>query len=171
MEDRPSSFDYEALLACGRGELFGEGNAQLPLPPMLMFDRITSISIDGRPVDPDGAYRMGTWAFLVSGGDNFRAAARGSDARDSGLLDRDAWVAYLGAHPGIAPDFRAPGVAVSGLGDGPVAIGADLELSLGGLDLTSIGAPETNVVPVWSSTGSRCSAAYLQSGSSRSSWG
>ena len=47
MEDRPSSFDFEALLACGRGELFGPGNAQLPLPPMLMFDRITSITEDG----------------------------------------------------------------------------------------------------------------------------
>jgi 3-hydroxyacyl-[acyl-carrier protein] dehydratase/trans-2-decenoyl-[acyl-carrier protein] isomerase len=47
MADRPSSFDYEALLACGRGELFGEGNAQLPLPPMLMFDRITEISDNG----------------------------------------------------------------------------------------------------------------------------
>ena len=44
---RPSSFEYEELLACGRGELFGEGNAQLPLPPMLMFDRITSIGEDG----------------------------------------------------------------------------------------------------------------------------
>ena len=42
-----SSFDYEDLLACGRGELFGPGNAQLPLPPMLMFDRITEISEDG----------------------------------------------------------------------------------------------------------------------------
>src|SRR6478609_8838727 len=47
MADRPSSFDYEALLACGRGEMFGEGNAQLPLPPMLMFDRIVSITEDG----------------------------------------------------------------------------------------------------------------------------
>ena len=44
MENRRSSFDYEDLLACGRGELFGPGNAQLPLPPMLMFDRITEIS-------------------------------------------------------------------------------------------------------------------------------
>jgi 3-hydroxyacyl-[acyl-carrier protein] dehydratase/trans-2-decenoyl-[acyl-carrier protein] isomerase len=34
-------------LACARGELFGPGNAQLPLPPMLMFDRITSITSDG----------------------------------------------------------------------------------------------------------------------------
>jgi 3-hydroxyacyl-[acyl-carrier protein] dehydratase/trans-2-decenoyl-[acyl-carrier protein] isomerase len=47
MEERRSSFDYEALLACGRGELFGPGNAQLPLPPMLMFDRITQISETG----------------------------------------------------------------------------------------------------------------------------
>jgi 3-hydroxyacyl-[acyl-carrier protein] dehydratase/trans-2-decenoyl-[acyl-carrier protein] isomerase len=46
-DDRASSFDYEALIACGRGTLFGEGNAQLPLPPMLMFDRITSIGEDG----------------------------------------------------------------------------------------------------------------------------
>jgi 3-hydroxyacyl-[acyl-carrier protein] dehydratase/trans-2-decenoyl-[acyl-carrier protein] isomerase len=44
MPVRKSSFDYEELLACGRGELFGPGNAQLPLPPMLMFDRITHIA-------------------------------------------------------------------------------------------------------------------------------
>jgi len=47
MTDRPNSYDYEALLACGRGELFGPGNAQLPAPPMLMVDRITSITADG----------------------------------------------------------------------------------------------------------------------------
>lgn len=45
--ERRSSFSYEDLLACGREELFGPGNAQLPLPPMLMFDRITEISEDG----------------------------------------------------------------------------------------------------------------------------
>ena len=44
---RQQSFSYEELLACGRGELFGPGNAQLPLPPMLMFDRITSIGEAG----------------------------------------------------------------------------------------------------------------------------
>jgi 3-hydroxyacyl-[acyl-carrier protein] dehydratase/trans-2-decenoyl-[acyl-carrier protein] isomerase len=47
MNERPKSFSYEDLLACGRGELFGEGNAQLPLPPMLMFDRISEISEQG----------------------------------------------------------------------------------------------------------------------------
>jgi len=44
---RKSSFDLQGLLACARGELFGPGNPQLPLPPMLMFDRITSITEDG----------------------------------------------------------------------------------------------------------------------------
>lgn len=42
-----NSYTKEDLLACGAGELFGPGNAQLPLPPMLMFDRITTISNDG----------------------------------------------------------------------------------------------------------------------------
>ncbi len=44
---KKNSFSFEELLSCGRGELFGAGNAQLPLPPMLMFDRITSITSDG----------------------------------------------------------------------------------------------------------------------------
>ena len=38
-----NSFTYDELIACGKGDLFGEGNAKLPLPPMLMFDRITKI--------------------------------------------------------------------------------------------------------------------------------
>jgi 3-hydroxyacyl-[acyl-carrier protein] dehydratase / trans-2-decenoyl-[acyl-carrier protein] isomerase len=49
MADRRSSYDFEGLLTCGRGELFGPGNAQLPLPPMLMFDSITSITETGGP--------------------------------------------------------------------------------------------------------------------------
>jgi 3-hydroxyacyl-[acyl-carrier protein] dehydratase/trans-2-decenoyl-[acyl-carrier protein] isomerase len=47
MQDKRSSYEYEDLLACGRGEMFGPGNAQLPLPPMLMFDRISEISESG----------------------------------------------------------------------------------------------------------------------------
>jgi 3-hydroxyacyl-[acyl-carrier protein] dehydratase / trans-2-decenoyl-[acyl-carrier protein] isomerase len=47
MTNKQSKYSYEELLACGRGELFGPGNAQLPLPPMLMFDRISEISEQG----------------------------------------------------------------------------------------------------------------------------
>ena len=41
-----NSYNYEDLISCGKGDLFGEGNAKLPLPPMLMFDRITEIKKD-----------------------------------------------------------------------------------------------------------------------------
>jgi 3-hydroxyacyl-[acyl-carrier protein] dehydratase/trans-2-decenoyl-[acyl-carrier protein] isomerase len=44
---RQTRFDYEQLLACAHGELFGPGNARLPSPPMLMFDRITHVAADG----------------------------------------------------------------------------------------------------------------------------
>ncbi|MCL5777589.1 3-hydroxyacyl-[acyl-carrier-protein] dehydratase FabA [Limibaculum sp. FT325] len=47
MTARANSYDYEGLLSCARGELFGPGNAQLPAPPMLMVDRITAITADG----------------------------------------------------------------------------------------------------------------------------
>ncbi len=50
---RQSSYTYEELIKCGHGELFGPGNAQLPLPNMLMLDRITNIA------DDSGDYNKG----------------------------------------------------------------------------------------------------------------
>jgi len=50
---KKDSYSKEELLACGRGEMFGKANAQLPLPPMLMFDRITKITESG------GEYGLG----------------------------------------------------------------------------------------------------------------
>lgn len=47
MEDRRSSFAFDDLIACAEGRLFGGGNARLPLPPMLMFDRIEEIAEAG----------------------------------------------------------------------------------------------------------------------------
>ncbi len=44
MTGRPTHFDYDGLMTCARGELFGPGNPQLPAPPMLMMDRVTDIS-------------------------------------------------------------------------------------------------------------------------------
>jgi len=48
-----ASYTYDDLIACAKGQLFGPGNAKLPLPPMLMFDRITHVSAEG------GAYGKG----------------------------------------------------------------------------------------------------------------
>ena len=47
------SFSYEQLIASGEGRLFGPDSGRLPLPPMLMFDRITHIDSDG------GAHGLG----------------------------------------------------------------------------------------------------------------
>ena len=44
---RQSNYTYDDLIACANGDLFGPGNARLPTPPMLMFDRITHISDSG----------------------------------------------------------------------------------------------------------------------------
>ena len=51
--NKKSSYNFEELIECGNGKLFGPGNAKLPLPPMLMFDRITEISED------KGAFKKG----------------------------------------------------------------------------------------------------------------
>ena len=45
--EQKNNYNYEDLLTCAKGELFGPGNAQLPMPPMLMFEKITNISSDG----------------------------------------------------------------------------------------------------------------------------
>ncbi|PHS27265.1 MAG: beta-hydroxydecanoyl-ACP dehydratase [Robiginitomaculum sp.] len=47
MHQTRTSYDYDGLIRSGHGGLFGPGNAQLPLPPMLMFDRITTITSEG----------------------------------------------------------------------------------------------------------------------------
>ena len=50
---KKNSYSYEELINCGEGKLFGPGNAKLPLPPMLMFDRITEIN------DEKGTFNKG----------------------------------------------------------------------------------------------------------------
>ena len=51
---KKNSYSYNELINCGEGKLFGPGNAKLPLPPMLMFDRITEIN------DNEGAFKKGS---------------------------------------------------------------------------------------------------------------
>jgi 3-hydroxyacyl-[acyl-carrier protein] dehydratase/trans-2-decenoyl-[acyl-carrier protein] isomerase len=47
MISKQKKFDYDSLISCAKGELFGLGNPQLPMPPMLMMDRVTEISDEG----------------------------------------------------------------------------------------------------------------------------
>ena len=101
---------------------------------------VLSVYVDGKPIDPKGQYRIGTFSFLTSGGDNFREFLEGTDARDSGLIDRDGWIDYLGKNQPLAPSFARSHVVVD---KAPAATlpGDDATVSVSKLDLTSLGAP------------------------------
>ena len=105
MEKRPTSFGYDDLLACARGELFGAGNAQLPLPPMLMFDRISEIAEAG------GEYGKGLvravlelkpdlWFF----GCHFSLATRRASVAVGGKTHAQGKAVRRVHHPGVFSD-------------------------------------------------------------------
>lgn len=111
-------------------------------------DNVLSVTIDGEPIDPAGEYRVATFSFLATGGDNFRVFTEGTDPRDSGLVDRDAWIAYLAdnsADAPIEPSFARSRVVVDAL-PGPVTAGEDVSVALSRLDLTSLGSPQNTAV-------------------------
>ena len=104
-------------------------------------DRITSIRVNGALIDPAKSYRIGTFNFLATGGDNFRVFQEGVNAKDSGLVDRDAWIGYLRAHESVSPDFARRSVAVVNTTAAEVNAGDALTLAVSKLDLTSLGSP------------------------------
>ncbi|PTT64151.1 ExeM/NucH family extracellular endonuclease, partial [Arthrobacter sp. HMWF013] len=104
-------------------------------------DRITSIRVGGALIDPAASYRIGTFSFLATGGDNFRIFTQGADTKDSGLVDRDAWIKYLQANSPVSPDFARRTVAVTNTTAAEVRSGEAVTLAVSKLDLTSLGSP------------------------------
>ncbi|MET4096453.1 ExeM/NucH family extracellular endonuclease [Arthrobacter sp. UYCu712] len=104
-------------------------------------DRITSIRVSGALIDPAKSYRIGTFSFLATGGDNFRIFKSGSNTKDSGLVDRDAWIKYLQGHNPVSPDFARRSVAVVNTTAAEVKGGDAIALAVSKLDLTSLGSP------------------------------
>ncbi|KAB8287555.1 5'-nucleotidase C-terminal domain-containing protein [Bifidobacterium avesanii] len=110
---------------------------------------ITSVTVNGEPLDPNRDYRIGSFSFLLQGGDNFRAFAVGKDTKDTGLVDRDAWIEYIGANSPLKPRYDRRAVAVTGVpADGTaVKAGDSFTLNFSKLTLTSLGVPaETRLV-------------------------
>ncbi|GAA1751958.1 5'-nucleotidase C-terminal domain-containing protein [Aeromicrobium alkaliterrae] len=101
--------------------------------------RITSLWIDGEPVDLAASYKVAVPSFLASGGDNFRAFTEGT-AVDTGLVDYEAWIEYLRENSPVAPDFGRHAVQVEGVKPLQQA-GTPLAVKLSALDLTSLGSP------------------------------
>ena len=110
-------------------------------PDAKQGEHITSVTVNGQPLDPAKEYRIGSFSFLLQGGDNFRAFAQGKNTKDTGLVDRDAWIEYIGKNSPLAPRYDRRAVAVTGLPTGDVKAGDSFELKFSKLTLTSLGVP------------------------------
>ena len=69
---------------------------------------------------------------------------QGTDVQDSGLVDRDAWIAYLTANPPVSPDFARHSVAITGQPTHRAKSAATVAFDVSKLDLTSPGLARTN---------------------------
>jgi 5'-nucleotidase len=107
-------------------------------------DRITSVTIDGEAIDADASYKVAVPSFLAAGGDNFRAFKDGT-AVDTGLVDYEAWIEYLGQHDPVSPDFARRSLDVEGLKASYIS-GGEVSFTLPKLDLTSLGSPDNTSV-------------------------
>lgn len=103
--------------------------------------RITSILLDGAPLDPAGVYKVTVNSFLASGGDNFGAFAEGTNSADSGRVDLASMVDYFEANPTVSPDYaqRAVGVTVSAPDADGYSAGDQVTLGLSSLLFTNDG--------------------------------
>ncbi len=105
-------------------------------------ERITSVFMNGEPMDMEKLYTVGSGSFLISGGDNFRAFAKGVNTADSGLVDLTAWVDWLKEQGTVAPDYTKRGVSITGAKDlykagetVTLTLGAPGEVNPGTLDM------------------------------------
>ncbi|MCW4385468.1 ExeM/NucH family extracellular endonuclease [Salinibacterium sp. SYSU T00001] len=95
--------------------------------------RISSITLNGEPLDPEASYRVVANSFLAAGGDNFATLAEGADRADSGRIDLQAMVDYFEQNEvvGVDPAQRSVGVVFSE--PGPYATGQQVTLELSSL--------------------------------------
>lgn len=128
---------------------------------------ITSVFVNGVPLDPAKTYKIITFSYVTAGGDNYWSMLGGTNAQDTGLLDRDAWIAYLSAMSGITdnapeptvaidPSFARPSVVVSNLlpatapmASTEVTAGDSITAALSRLDMTSLGSPANTTLSTY----------------------
>lgn len=118
-------------------------------PDRPVGERITGIFIEGKPIDFAASYRIAAPDFLLSGGDNFTVFTQGTNSKDSGLGDFEAFAAYLKAHPKLKPDFSRRQLIVNALPQSPVKVGDTVTFTVRNTDLTSLGAPVNKTLEVW----------------------
>lgn len=108
-------------------------------------DRITSITIDGQPLDPAATYTVGSVSFLLEGGDGFTAFTEGGASTDTGRIDREAFQDYLGSFDApLEPAFDRRAVNITG----STTEGGTTTLELSELNMTSLGAVANETVEI-----------------------
>ena len=119
-------------------------------------DRITGIYLDGQPIDPAATYTIASNSFLITnigtaaGPDNFATFLKGTNYRDSGLVDQNAFMDWLKANSPVTPSQVQHGVGVvsapvvTGSKNGPQTFTMRLE----GFDLASKGSPANTTVSI-----------------------
>lgn len=76
-------------------------------------ERITSVWVNDKPIDPKGTYSVGSGSFLIAGRDNFTELAKGSKPVDSGKINLSAWVDWIKARKTLKPDFAKRAVSLT----------------------------------------------------------
>ncbi|KQS14675.1 hypothetical protein ASG04_02200 [Curtobacterium sp. Leaf183] len=116
-------------------------------PEAAAGSRITSMTLDGTPIDPGTTYKVTVNSFLASGGDNFTAFAGAAAKQDSGKVDLEAQVEYFEANPDVtvADDQRSIGVTVTPTPEGGFQPSDDVALQLSSLVFSSAPDQPTTV--------------------------
>lgn len=109
-------------------------------PTRAKGDRVTSILVNGKRVDPAATYTVASSSFLIGGGDSFTVLQDVRPFVDSGLVDTDAFINHFRAKSPVAPSYAKHSVAVMPL-PAKVNYGKTTAFRMEGFDLTSLGAP------------------------------
>jgi 5'-nucleotidase len=104
-------------------------------PAAAAGSRITSITLNGTPIDPAANYTVAANSFLAAGGDNFFTFKEGTGKRDTGKIDLQSMVDWFDANKTASPDYaqRAVGVAVSPADADGYSAGDQVTVSLSSL--------------------------------------
>ena len=111
--------------------------------------KITGVWYNGAPIDPAATYTVASGQFLIEGGDNFTILREGTNKRDTGLIDTDAFIDYFDANSPISPSYEKNGVAVHSALPLKANAGGTVSFTVSGVDLTSRGAPANTSFTVY----------------------
>ena len=112
-------------------------------------EKITGIWFNGEPMSPSDTFTVAAGSFLIAGGDNFTVLTEGTNSRDSGQIDSDAFINFLIQNAPVSPSHEKNGVATNAVQPVVVSAGGSTSFEVSGIDLTSLGAPANTEFDVY----------------------